>query len=77
MIVSYCCLCVLATIAKDEPERTRELCEVVRACSACHNHIEYLPKKDGKSGREQMYEIVLSVIDRRNKRLGLWEKVTA
>lgn len=64
-------------IAKEEPERTRELCEVVRACTVCHDHIEYLPEKDGKSGREHMYDIVVSTINKRNRRLARWKKVSA
>lgn len=63
-------------IAKQEPERTRELCEVVRACTSCHNYIEYLPERDGKSGKEQMYEIVVSTINKRNRRLSRWERVS-
>lgn len=58
-------------IAKKEPERTRELKEVVRACPACHHKIEYLPKTETETGREQMYRIVTDCIKRRNRRLGL------
>lgn len=64
-------------IAREEPERTRELCEVVRACTICHDIIEHLEEKDGVSGKDQMYAIVLSIIDRRNRRLSRWKKVVA
>lgn len=64
-------------IALEEPERTRELCEVVRACSECHNYIEHLPEYNGLTGHEQMYNIVTSVISKRNKRLSRWKKVGA
>ena len=64
-------------IALEEPERTRELCEVIRACTNCHKDIEYLPEKDGVSGHEQMYQIVTSVIKTREKRLSRWQKVGA
>lgn len=52
-------------IAVDEPERTRELCEVVRACTACHNEIEHLEDTEQETGHEQMYRIVIDCIKRR------------
>lgn len=64
-------------IAKEEPERTRELCEVIRACTNCHYDIEHLPYKDGVSGKDQMYIIVINLIAFRNKRLARWKKVVA
>jgi hypothetical protein len=62
-------------IAKKEPERTRELCEVVRACINCHHTIEY-PKGVSKAeGLELMFKAVTECIERRNRRLRLYEKV--
>lgn len=58
-------------IATKEPERTRELKEVVRACPACHHKIEYIPKELG--GRKKMYEIVTEVIRKREERLGRYK----
>jgi hypothetical protein len=63
-------------IALEEPQRTQELCEVVRACPSCHNYIEYLPERKGISGKEQMYKIVTDAISRRNRRLARWKRVT-
>jgi hypothetical protein len=56
-------------IAKLEPERTKELKEVVRACPSCHYKVEYPEKTAEETGRQIMYRIVLSCIDARNKRL--------
>lgn len=64
-------------IAKEEPERTRELKEVVRACPKCHDYIEHLPEKDGVSGRQRMYNIVIACIEIRNRRLARWKKISA
>ena len=63
-------------IAKNEPERTRELCEVVRACPACHHEIEYLEPTETESGHEQMYRIVTTIIKKRNAKLDRWIKVS-
>lgn len=63
-------------IAKEEPERTRELKEVVRACTVCHNYIETLPDTEDLTGHERMYRIVVDTINLREKRLGRWHKVT-
>lgn len=63
-------------IATEEPERTRELKEVVRACNECHKLIEHLPDKDGLTGHERMYRIVVDTIKRREKRLARWVKVS-
>lgn len=52
-------------IALEEPERTRELCEVIRVCATCHEYIEYLPEYEGKSGKTQMYEIVIKAVSKR------------
>jgi hypothetical protein len=64
-------------IALEEPERTRELCEVVRACTACHYYIEHLEDTEEKTGKEQMYEIVVRIRNKRNKRLSRWKKISA
>ena len=56
-------------IARDEPKRTEELKEVIRACVSCHDCIEYLPKLGDLSPSDRMYIIVKDCIDRRNKRL--------
>lgn len=56
-------------IALKEPERTRELCEVVRACTACHNEIEYIAPTPEETGRKIMYRIVIATIENRNKLL--------
>lgn len=63
-------------IASEEPERTRELKEVVRACTACHNVIEHLPDTEGATGHERMYKIVRDTIAARERRLAKWKKVT-
>ena len=63
-------------IAKEEPERSRELQEVVRACTKCHEVIEHLPDNSEMSGRERMYKIVRDTIARRQRRLFKWKKVT-
>lgn len=63
-------------IALKEPERTTEMCEVVRACTKCHYHIEHLPEKGGVSGREQMYQIVRNTIEKREKRINRWKLVS-
>jgi hypothetical protein len=60
-------------IALDEPERTRELTEVIRACTECHGYIED-PTKISKS---DMYYIVVTTIEKRNKRLSRWKNVVA
>lgn len=62
-------------IASEEPERTRELCEVIRTCTVCHDYIERLPSKDEKTGKQRMYEIVVKIIEKRNERLARWKKV--
>lgn len=64
-------------IALEEPQRGIEMREVIRVCQNCHNHIETLEETDGVSGHQQMYDIVVGVIARRNKRLARWEKVGA
>jgi len=60
--------------AKDEPQRGIDARQVVRACSECHNEIEY-PEVDrtaGENGKEIMYNIVVQTIEKRNKRLTKW-----
>lgn len=64
-------------IAKQEPERTRELCEVVRACTNCHDDIEHLADTAEETGHEQMYRIVVSTINRRNRRLAQYKRIDA
>jgi hypothetical protein len=55
-----------ADIAKDEPERTRELKEVIRTCAKCHYYIEYqLGNDDMYSAKEKMYLVVTECIKRR------------
>lgn len=62
-------------IAKEQPERDRELKEVIRVCTHCHNFIEYLPELNGVSGHDRMYKIVRDTIKRREKRLSRWKRV--
>jgi hypothetical protein len=60
-------------IARDEPERTRELKEVVRACPECHDFIEYPPRTEDNSGKRMMYEVVVDRIKKREARLERWK----
>lgn len=62
-------------IATEEPERSREMQEVVRACTQCHALIEHLPDNEYMTGRERMYKIVTDTIARRNRRLSKWKRV--
>ncbi len=63
-------------IATEEPERSRELQEVIRACTKCHEVIEHLPDTEDLTGRERMYKIVVDTISRRKKRLARWKKIS-
>lgn len=56
-------------IAKHEPERTKELKEVIRVCSSCHYKIEYPKKTEEETSRQIMYRLVLECIDKRNREL--------
>jgi protein-tyrosine-phosphatase len=64
-------------IAKYEPERTRELCEVIRVCTACHDKIEHPKGLKGKEAKEYMYRMVTQTIESRNRALAKWEKIIA
>lgn len=56
-------------ISKREPERTRQLCEVVRACQACHKEVEFPPRTETESSRQIMYRKIIEVIDYRNQKV--------
>lgn len=56
-------------IAKQEPERTKQLCEVVRACQKCHKKVEFPPRTITESSRQIMYRKIIEVIDSRNQKV--------
>lgn len=59
--------------AKEDPQRTVDAKQVVRACPKCHHTIEYphVDKEGEESGRQLMFNHVVAVIRRRNVSLGL------
>ncbi len=48
--------------ATDGRARQEDAREVIRACTACHEALEHLPEKDGRTGRERMRDAIRAII---------------